>query len=93
MQESLYLPALLIISLSIGTAMELVDVAEVSAAKAVAYSEDMTVALDCAYTARPLDECSPDLFSTDFTEEADRTRAILEDLREQQAGAKLKRHS
>ncbi len=92
MQEGLYLPALLIISLSLGTVMELADIAEASAAKAIAYSEDMTVALDCAYTARPLDECSPNLFSTDFKQEADRTRAILEDLRSQQAGAKLQRH-
>lgn len=92
MQESMYLPALLIISLSIGTAMELATVAEASATKAVEYSNDMVLALDCAYTARPLDECSPDLFSTDFTQEADQTRAILEDLRSQQAGARLQRH-
>lgn len=92
MQEGLYLPAILVLSLSIGVVSELATVAEASATKAVAYSEDMVVALDCAYTARPLDECSPDLFSTDFTEEADRTRAILEDLRAQQAGSKLKRN-
>jgi len=92
MQEGLYLPAILILSLSIGVATELATVAEASAAKAVAYSEDMVIALDCAYTARPLDECSPNLFSTEFTEEADRTREILEDLRSQQPGSKLKRH-
>jgi hypothetical protein len=89
MDGGIYIPAMLMLSLSIGTVMELSDIAQTSADKAIAYSEDMTAALDCAYTARPLDECSPDLFSTDFKIEADRTRAILEDLEKQQAGANL----
>jgi hypothetical protein len=92
MEGGWYLSAVLVVSLSLGTALELHDIARESAAKAVAYSDDMNAALDCAYTARPLDECSPNLFSTEFKTEAERTRAIIDDLRAQQPGTRLERH-
>ncbi len=86
MGEAIVIPTVLILTLTLGTLTQLQDIAEDSAAKAVKYSDDMNNAIPCAFEARPLDECSPDLFSTDFESEMDRTQAILADLEAQQPG-------
>jgi hypothetical protein len=82
MGAEIAVPMLLIVSLSLATVTELHDIAQEASESTIAYAEDATAALDCAYTARPLDECSPDLFNEDFKEQAERTRAILDDLAE-----------
>ena len=84
------IPTVLIISLTLGTLTQLQDIAQHASQKAVKFADDSTNAIDCAYQARPLSDCSPDLFSTDFKQEAQQTQAILDDLQKQQMGADLK---
>ncbi len=86
MGAQIAIPTVLVLSLTLATLTQLQDIAESSSEKAIKYAEDMNGALDCAYQARPLDECSPDLFSEDFKEETARTQAILADLQAQQPG-------
>ena len=90
MADNIIVPTILVLSLTLGTLSQLTELAETSSAKAVQYSEDMTNAIDCAYTARPLSECSPNLFSTDFKEDVAQTQAILKEIKAQQPGGKLK---
>ncbi len=78
------------LSLTLGTLTQITDLAEASSEKAVKYSEDMTNAIDCAYQARPLTECSPDLFSSDFKAEVAEAQRIAAELKAQQPGSKLK---
>lgn len=86
---SVLIPTVLLVSLTLGTLTQLQDLAQQSADKSIKYADDATNAIDCAYTARPLSDCSPDLFSTDFKAEAEQTKAILEDLQKQEMGADL----
>ena len=86
---TVYLPTILILSLTIGTLTQLQDIAQHSADKAIAQATDANNAIDCAYQARLLAECSPNLFSHDFNEESLQTQAILDDLQTQQAGSNL----
>lgn len=85
------IPSLLVISVMLATLGQMEDLAWQTTDKAVKYSEDMTNAVDCAFQARALDECSPDIFSADFKAETAETQRILNDLRAQQPGAKLQR--
>lgn len=78
------IPVVLVLSLSLATLTQLEDLAQASSDKAVKYASDMTNAIDCAYQARPLSECSPDLFSTDFKNEMAQSQAILADIQAQQ---------
>jgi len=87
---SALIPAVLIVSLTLGTLTQLQDIAQQSSQKAVKFADDSNKAIDCAFQARPLSDCSPDLFSTDFKAEAEQTKAILDDLQQQQMGADLK---
>ena len=50
--------------LSIGTQM--IDIAEGSSEKAVAFASDMQAAIDCATAGIPLEKCSPNLGKHDF---------------------------
>jgi hypothetical protein len=90
MAPNIAIPTVLILSLTIGTLTQLTDVAQATSDKAVKYSQDMSNAVDCAYQARALTECSPDLFSTDFKEQVTQTQAILADLHTQELGSNLK---
>ncbi len=45
--------------------------------RTIQFADDAVSALDCAYTARPLTECSPNLITADFSEEIERTHALL----------------
>lgn len=86
MVQQVLMPTVLILSLSLATLAQLEDLAQSASDKAVQAATDQVAALDCAYTARPLDECSPNLFSNDFKSETARTQAILADLRASQQG-------
>lgn len=84
MGSSAIIPALLVLSLTLGTLTQLENLAQTSADKAIKYSTDMNNAIDCAYTARPLTDCSPDLFSTSFKDEIDQSQNILSQIEAQQ---------
>jgi hypothetical protein len=83
------IPSVLMVTLMLTTLTQLEDLGQQSADKTVKFATDATNAIDCAYQARPLTECSPDLLSTDFTAEIQESQRILEDLRSQQPGANL----
>jgi hypothetical protein len=72
----------------LGFIPELLSVAEDTQTKAIDYADDMNSAIDCATRALPLELCSPDLSSYDFTPEINRTVALdkrmLEVLKEYQ---------
>lgn len=86
MGDSVLIPAVLLLTLTVGTVTQLEALAQQSADKTIKYAEDATNAIDCAYQARPLSECSPDLFSTDFKAEVAESQRIIADLQAQQAG-------
>jgi hypothetical protein len=72
MKELMVIP--LITALLLGTANELIGLAEQASNKTVAYTGEMENALDCAFQARPLYECSPNLMNATFQDEA---RALI----------------
>ena len=80
------IPTLLVVSLTLATMTQLQDLAQDASDKAIAAATAQVNAIDCAYEARPLTDCSPDLFSQDFTDEIERSHAILADLQESQPG-------
>lgn len=89
MDATIALPTIILVSITLATLTQLEDLAQQSADKSIKFAEDSTKALDCAYTARPLSDCSPDLFSADFKAEVTETQRILADLKAQQPGANL----
>jgi hypothetical protein len=89
MASGIMIPSAVMLALMLTTMTQLEALAQESADKSVKYADDATNAIDCAYQARPLTDCSPDLFSTDFHDEMDESQRILDDLRSQQMGAEL----
>ena len=61
---------------------ELEDLSYQASDKTLQYTEDAVNALDCAFEARPLTECSPDITGPEFSEEIARTNALLTEMRE-----------
>jgi len=59
------------IILILATATQLYDVAESSSNKAVDFAEDMDDAIDCATHGVDMNQCSPGLYSHDFSSEHD----------------------
>jgi hypothetical protein len=59
----------LILSLLIGVATELTEIAESASDKVINYAEDMENALDCAFVGIPIEVCSPNLVQTDFKQD------------------------
>jgi hypothetical protein len=86
MNEAVFVPMVLVVTLTLATMTQLHDLAQDASDKAVAAATAHVAAIDCAYEARPLTECSPEIFSVDYTEEIERNQAILADLRESQTG-------
>ncbi len=86
MAAQVLMPTVLILSLTLATLTQLQDLAQDASDKAVAAANDQVNALDCAYTARPLSECSPNIFSNNVDAEIVQSQAILADLRAQQYG-------
>lgn len=56
-----------------GFALQLIDIAESTSDKALAFSYDMENAVDCATRAVDLKECSPGLYDHNFRQEIDKT--------------------
>lgn len=81
MNELFYAP--IVAALLLGTLTQLVDLGEQASDRTVAYAEDAVAALDCAYQARPITECSPDITNPDFAEEIQETNKLLEEIRSQ----------
>jgi hypothetical protein len=59
------------ILLVLATATQLYDIAESSSGKAVLFAQDMDDAMDCATAGVDLNQCSPGLYSHDFSIEHD----------------------
>lgn len=76
MNDLIYAPV--VAAILLGLAADFQDLGEDTTEKTARYAQDAVNALDCAYQARPLTECSPDLFNTEFTEEIERTNELLE---------------
>lgn len=60
-----------------GTLAELEELSYKASESAVEYAQDAINALDCAFKARPLTECSPNIMHPDYAEEIERTQALL----------------
>ena len=82
MGDLVYLPvyAIIVTTLMLGTITQLETLANETSEITVEYTEEMVRALDCAYTARPLTECSPNLLSREVADEITRTNQILLEL-------------
>jgi len=78
MTDWFYAP--IIVALLLGTLTQLEDLGEEASQKTIDYAEQAVNAIDCAYQARPLTECSPDLFNADFTAEIEETNRLLEEI-------------
>jgi hypothetical protein len=78
MEKIIFLPIIGVMIL--GFALQLYDIAESSSEKTVKYADDMNKAMDCAFTGRLISECSPELMSTNFKEEANQTLTILQNM-------------
>lgn len=86
MDEVVFVPMVLVVTLTLATMTQLHDLAQDASDKAVAAATAHVAAIDCAYEARPLTDCSPEIFSADYTAEIERSQAILADLRASQLG-------
>ncbi len=71
MKELIILPAVVILLL--GVALELESIARTTSDKAIGFAGDMEDAMDCAVTGRPIRECSPGLYTTNFDDETEET--------------------
>ncbi len=69
-----------IIAMILGFAVELQAIAEDASSQTIEFSNNAADALECAYTARPLNECSKDIFSDKTTKEIAETRRILDEM-------------
>lgn len=49
--------------------------------RTIEYADDAVRALDCAYEARPLTDCSPNLINPDFSAEIERTQQQIQALK------------
>lgn len=72
----------IVMSIVLGLAIELVDIAESTSDKVVEYAESMNSALDCAFRGVDIEYCSPNLASESFKEELLRTKEIMDELKE-----------
>jgi|AntRauTorcE11897_2_1112592.scaffolds.fasta_scaffold194635_1 hypothetical protein len=79
MKEYLLVPV--IIASLMGVLTDLEDLSHQVSDKTVKFAQDATSALDCAYEARPLTECAPDITSKEFSDEIAQTNAILQELK------------
>ena len=68
--------------LLIGVALELEQIAQSSAGKAVSFAEDMDKAMDCATAGIPVRVCSPELFKDRFKEDINSTITTLSQIQD-----------
>jgi hypothetical protein len=71
MKELIIYPAFAVMFL--GFAMQMVDIAESTTQKTVAFADDMNNAIDCATKGIDLSICSPNLMNHDFSPEINQT--------------------
>ena len=76
---AVYVPVIL--ATLLGMAAEIEDLAYDVQDRTVQYATDATAALDCAYQARALTDCAPEITNKDFSQEIERTNALLEQAR------------
>ncbi len=81
MKELLIIPIIAITILGIATS--LVETAEESGEKVVAYAQDMNDAMDCAFLGKPLSDCSPELLETDFKEDISKTQEEIKEIQKE----------
>lgn len=77
MKELVAVP--IVIAGLLGMLAELQDLSDDAQQRTLEYAQDATAALDCAYQARPLTDCSPGITNPDFSEEITRTNQLLEE--------------
>ncbi len=51
--------------------------------RTIQFSQDSVNAIDCAFKAEPLTDCSPNLFSHNITEQVDQANAMLKTMQAQ----------
>jgi hypothetical protein len=71
-KELVFVPAVAILVLGFMT--QLSDIATSTSDKALNYADQMDSAVDCAFRAMPIEDCSPDLTKTTFEPE---TREVI----------------
>lgn len=67
----------------IGIATQLENIAQDTGAKAIAFSDDMNNAMDCAARGIPIRECSPRLMEYDFSADLQEFQGTLYDIQEE----------
>jgi hypothetical protein len=77
-----YILTPVLIASLLGVLADLEDLSQDATQRTVEYTQSAVLALDCAYEARPLTECAPDITSPEFSEEIARTNQILTDLQQ-----------
>ena len=75
-----YITVPVFMALIVGFATQLEDVAQDTSAKALAFSDDMNKAMDCATRGIPISACSPNLTQHDFSPEQEEFLAVLEEM-------------
>ena len=83
MKEFIFVPVAL--AAILGMLTELQDLATDAQERTLEYAQDALNALDCAYEARPITECSPTITNPQFKEEIERTNSLLRQARLSQA--------
>jgi len=78
MKELILVP--IFFALMMGFSLQLFDIAQASSQKALAFTEDMSNAMDCATRAKNLSLCSPNLFEHDFSDEINKTLKVTGDI-------------
>ena len=68
----------------LGMVAELELLATDAQERTLQYAEDTLNALDCAYEARPITECSPGITNPDFEEQIKQTNKLLKETKKLQ---------
>ena len=82
MYKELVIAPMIVVFL-LGFALQLTDIAESTSAKVLNYADDMNRALDCATSGISIYNCSPNLNSYDFKEDAKEYKKFNEEYIEQ----------
>lgn len=69
----------------LGFLVQIQDLSEQTSERTLEYAQDAVAALDCAYEARPITDCSPNIVGEDFKEEIEATNKLLEQIQAEQA--------
>ncbi len=75
------IPVFIVLILGVATQME--DIAKETSDKAIAFSDDMNDAMDCAVRGVPVSQCSPQLFEYEFSADLDTFKQTVLDLEQE----------